>query len=65
MYEIVAEEVFPFIKNMRASSSTYFSHMKDARQGANVIKVIWETFSPADAERQQLVYRELLDSISE
>jgi hypothetical protein len=33
------------------------------RQGANVIKVIWETFNPAHAERQLLEYRELLDSI--
>lgn len=31
MYEIISEEVFPFIKNLREIGSTYSSHMKDAR----------------------------------
>jgi len=31
MYEIVLEEVFPFIKNLQDNGSTYSTHMKDAR----------------------------------
>jgi len=31
MYEIVAEEVFPFIKSLNGENSTYAAHMKDAR----------------------------------
>ncbi len=31
MYEIVSDEVFPFMKELRDSNSTYSSHMKDAR----------------------------------
>jgi len=31
MYEVVSEEVFPFIKSMGDADSTYSAHMKDAR----------------------------------
>ena len=31
MYEVVSEEVFPFIKSMGDAESTYSAHMKDAR----------------------------------
>lgn len=31
MYEIVSEEVFPFIKGLNGENSTYAGHMKDAR----------------------------------
>jgi type I restriction enzyme M protein len=31
MYEIVSEEVFPFIKGINGENSTYATHMKDAR----------------------------------
>jgi type I restriction enzyme M protein len=31
MYDVVANKVFPFIKNMGADESTYATHMKDAR----------------------------------
>ena len=31
MYDIVAEHVFPFLRNMGGESSTYAHHMKDAR----------------------------------
>ena len=31
MYEIVSDEIFPFMKELRDSNSTYSSHMKDAR----------------------------------
>jgi len=31
MYEIISEEVFPFIKGLNGENSTYAAHMKDAR----------------------------------
>ncbi|GHC01162.1 type I restriction-modification system subunit M [Thermomonas carbonis] len=31
MYDVVANKVFPFIKNLGAEDSTYATHMKDAR----------------------------------
>lgn len=31
MYEIVSEEIFPFIKSLNGENSTYAAHMKDAR----------------------------------